>query len=354
MPRNTAVEEAVTRALDRVDAFIADERLKSVPGPDLRRALDVQLAHGSNSVRLASLFFVYYAIVDDEWDCNAIPTGLRGEWGDKRLAAELNQRHVTLHNSITAFGENLGWKGNVAAARLRADTRFDGLATALSQASLEERRQAADYMAARFAESRTVITALPPVGPDVLTYTQARVLLTDLITVPSEGNIQQFLIAGLLRVHRQRFGHSIRTHHVHASDTSDRTAGDIEEFRDQDLMAAYEVTVRPDWTNRVPDFRVKMDKAGLRKYVIFASNVNQDEDLAQPAQMLRFLEPYERDIAVVDILDAVHVFAAELSADELRKAVNQTHDYLISPRLCGRADIVDRFSERVSVWLDTI
>lgn len=354
MPRNIAVEDAVTRALDRIDAFIADERLRHVPGAQLRRALDAQLGHSSNSVRLASLFFAFYATVDGDWDCDSIPTGLRGQWGDKRLATQLNQRHITLHNAITAFGENLGWKGNVAAARLRADNRFNDLAEALSQASSEERQIAADYMATRFAESRMIMAPLPPVGPDVLTYVRARVLLTDLVNVPSEGNIQQFLIAGLLHVHRQRFGHTIRTHHVHASDTSDRTAGDIEEFRDQDLIAAYEITVRPDWKNRIPDFRSKMDKVGLKKYVIFASNVNQDDDLAQPAQMLRFLEPYNRDIAVVDILDALHVFAAELSADELRKAINQTHQYLMSPNLCGRADIVDRFSERVSAWLDAV
>lgn len=354
MPRNIAIENAVSHALDRVDAFIANEKLRRLPGAHLRHALDVQLRHSTNSVRLASLFFAFYATIDGEWDCDSIPTGLRGQWGDKRLATQLNQRHITLHNSITAFGENLGWKGNVAAARLRADNRFNDFAEALLQASSEERRNAADYMAARFAESRMIMAPLPPVGPDVLTYVRARVLLTDLVNVPSEGNIQQFLIAGLLHVHRQRLGHTIRTHHVHASDTSDKTAGDIEEFRDQDLVAAYEITVRPDWKNRVPDFRSKMDKAGLKKYVIFASNVNQDDDLAQPAQMLQFLEPYSRDIAVVDILDALHVFAAELSADELRNAINQTYQYLMSPKLCGRADIIEKFSERVSAWLDAI
>lgn len=354
MARNTLVENAVTIALDRIDAFICGERLNHLPNATMRSALDHQIKHKSNSVKLASLFFVFYSITDTNWDCDTIPTGIRGQWGDKKLASELNQRHITLHNSITAFGENLGWKGNVTAARLRSDSRFKHFADALRNASPDERRKSANYVASRFAESQRIIAPLPPVGRDVLTYTRARILLAELVSIPSEGNIQQFLIASLLCVHRRRFRHTIQTHHVHASDTSDRTAGDIEEFRDQVLVAAYEVTVRADWKNRLPDFRKKMDRVGLKKYIIFASDVNKDEDIAKPADMLRFLEPYGRDIAVVDIMDVLHVFAAELSADELREAINQTHEYLISKKLCGRADIIDKFSVRVGLWLDRV
>ncbi len=218
--------------------------------------------------------------------------------------------------------------------------------------SAKERVLAAEYMAARFAESRQVIAPLPPVGNDVLTYARARLLFYSLIAIPSEGNIQQFLVAALLQVHRARYGYEIRTHHVHASDKFDTTAGDIEELHDGNLLRAYEVTVRPDWKNRVGDFRAKMDQAGLKKYTIIASNVGTDEDLAEPASLIRFLHPYGRDIAVVDIYDFVNVFAMELSAEELRRAVNQTYSYLTTPSLCGRADIVGRFAKAVAGWLD--
>ena len=109
---------------------------------------------------------------------------------------------------------------------------------------------------------------------------------------------------------------------------------------------------RPDWKNRISDFRAKMDSAGLRKCTIIASNVTTDEELAEPASMIRFLEPYGRDIAVVDIHELVDVFAMELSADELRAAINQAHSYLTAPRLCGRADIIVRFSASIAAWLD--
>lgn len=352
MPRNILVERAVDVALDRLDAFIEGEKLAALPHAGARAAMEAQLGHGSNSVRLASLFFVFYATVDPAWDCNSIPTGIRGSYGDKRLATQLGLRSITLHNAITAFDENLGWKGNVTNSRLQNDVRFDGFARTLADLNAEQRTICADYMAARFAESRKVIAPLPPVADDVLTYARARKLFCSLLAIPSEGNVQQFLIAALLCVHRQRYGYDIRTHHVHASDRFDTTAGDIEELLNGDLVRAYEVTVRPDWKNRVGDFRKKMDGVRLRKYTIIASNVNRDEDLAEPADMIRFLAPYGRDIAVVDIQDFVNVFAMELHADELRRAVTQTYSYLTTPSLCGRADIVDKFNAVVEGWLD--
>lgn len=354
MPRNALVERAVDEALARIDAFIEGDKLAALPNATARAAMDGQLGHGSNSVRLASLFFVFYSTVDAAWGCNSIPTGIRGQYGDKRLATQLGLRNITLHNAVTAFGENLGWKGNVTNSRLENDVRFDTFARALAQLSAEERTVCADYMAARFAESRKVISPLPPVSDDVLTYARARKLFYSLIAIPSEGNVQQFLIAGLLFIHRQRYGYDIRTHHVHASDRFDATAGDIEELLNGDLVRAYEVTVRPDWKNRVGDFRKKMDGANLRKYTIIASNVNRDDDLAEPAEMIRFLTPFGRDIAVVDIQDFVNVFATELTADELRRAVTQTFSYLTTPSLCGRADIVGKFSEAVEGWLDEV
>jgi hypothetical protein len=353
VPRNVLIERTVDAALARIDAFIEGEKLHSLPSPAARAAMDRQLGHGSNSVRLASLFLVFYSALDPAWDCNSIPTGIRGQYGDKRLATQLGLRSITLHNAITAFGENLGWKGNVTNSRLQNDVRFDGFARALAKLDIEARRLSADYMAARFAESRKVIAPLPPVADDALTFARARELFYTLIAIPSEGNIQQFLIAALLCVHRRRYGYDVRTHHVHASDRFDTTAGDIEELLNGDLVRAYEVTVRPDWKNRVGDFRKKMDEAGLKKYTIIASNVNSDEELAEPANMITFLSPYGRDIAVVDIHDFVNVFAMELSADELRAAVTQTYSYLTTPTLCGRADIVERFNGAVAGWLDS-
>jgi len=96
-----------------------------------------------------------------------------------------------------------------------------------------------------------------------------------------------------------------------------------------------------------------MDRFHLGKYVIFAANVNNDPELAEPARMALKLEPYGRDIAVVDIRDAVNYLTAELSAEELREAVNETYNLLSNPRLSGREDYKDAYRSVVNEWLDT-
>lgn len=350
--RNLAVEQAVEDAINKIDLFAGGRRLSSIPPQEIRNILDQQLDHKSGSVRIASLFFVFYSLYDLNWDCEKIPTGLRGKFGDKKLANELNRRHITIHKSVTAFGENLGWKGNVSAVRLSADNRIAPLSKMLKSLSENGRKNAAEYLSMRFAESQHIVAPLPPVGADVLTYTKARILFSELLAIPSEGNIQQFLIAAILSIHRKRYGHIIKTHHAHASDKFDHTFGDIEEFRDEILVAAYEVTVRSDWKNRLSDFKEKMDRAGLKKYTIIASSVNNDVQLATPTDMLKFIEPYGRDLAIIDIVDVTNVFAGELTAAELRETINQTHLFLTSPKLCGRADIIEKYSNTVSQWLE--
>jgi hypothetical protein len=349
--RNIVVEEAVRLILDRLDSFISHETV-ALPRPSFRKACDAQLAHRSGSVRLASLFLAYYSVRDASWNCESVPTGIRGQYGDKLLAEELTRKHVTLHDAITAFGENLGWKGNVANVRLFSDPRFADFAKALSQATPAERNAMADYMCSRFAHSRREMQPLPPVGDDVLTFAKAKQLFSLLLALPSEGHVQQFLVAAMLSVHRQRYGIEIRTHHPHAADKYDATAGDIEELHDGYVIRAYEVTVRPDWKNRLSVFRAKMDKWKLPKYVIIADRVNADEELAEPANLIRFLNPVGRDIAVVDIRDLAIVIAAELSARELRAVVNLGYDYLAQPKLCGRAEFLDTYRRVVDQWLD--
>lgn len=241
----------------------------------------------------------------------------------------------------------------MANVELGRDPRFETLCRALHTASPIERERMTDYIASRFAESRRVAQPLPPLGADVLTFARTQQLFAELVRLQTEGHVQQFLVAALLTVHRTRYGFTVRTHHPHAADKFDQVAGDIEEFRDETtLIRAYEVTVRPDWKNRVSNFRDKMVAHGLSKYVIIAQGVNADDELAEPARLITFLEPYGKDIAVVDIRDFTTVMAAELSAREIREAVNLTFGMLCDLSLSGRADFQDRFRSIVDQWLD--
>jgi len=212
----------------------------------------------------------------------------------------------------------------------------------------------ADYLAAKFAESQRLIQPLPPVGADVLTFARAKMLFHQLIALPTEGFVPQFLITALLSEFRRKEGVEVTTHHPHASDTFDRAAGDIEEWLHGKLFRAYEVTVRDDWKNRLSGFKTKMDKYGLIKYTIIASGVRDDARWYSPAKLILTLEEYGRDIAVLDIEEVLNFMAAELTPKELRDAINQVYKYLSNPQLCGRHDLMEKYRAAVSKWLDVV
>jgi hypothetical protein len=306
----------------------------------------------SASVRVASLYLVFYKLIKPEYAFEAIPTASRGATGDKWLCANLKERHITL-GDITSCFENIGSKGDQGNFNLGTDARFGEFITAARGASQEEIEKLAFYLASLFAESQKVPPVMPALGDDVLSFIRAKDLFKQLVETESGGFIPQFLVAALLKVLRAKQSIQVKTHNPNAADKYDRTAGDIEEFVEGKLLRAYEVTVRPDWKNRLPDFRAKMDLAGLKKYIILAAGVNADEELREPAAMAIRLDSVKRDLAVVDIMDFLTVMAAELSAVELRDAINETNTYLATPALGGKYQYITLFSELVGRWIDT-
>lgn len=350
--RNEHVEEAVDLLLGLVDKLSAGSSLGSPPPRRIKAVFDDHIETQKGSVRLACAFLAAYSVVGPEWDFHTVPTGTRGKYGDKRLAGELTRRHVTLHNSITAFGENLGWKGNVRQFDLSTDTRFAPFLQGLEGLADAERLALVQHIAWRLHASRETPQALPPLPRDYLSYARCLLLCERLLAIHSEGHIQQFLVAAFLEAHRNRYGHVVVTHHPHASDKFDGTYGDIEEYREDELIAAYEVTVRDDWKNRLTDFACKADEAGLGRYVIFAADVRKDPQLHPAARLVDFVEHLPCDLAVVDISDFFSVFSSELSRDEVAYAFNRAYELLADPRLSGRSDFMAKYRAVADEWLE--
>ena len=349
--RNVNVERAIEQALRRIDYFLANGEVE-LPTTEGRHAADRMLKEQSASIRAACLFFTFYRLVEPTYDFTRQPVGARGKFGDKWFCEELSKRSLTLHNNIKAYFENIGSKGGVSKFNPARDPRYEDYLGTIALLTQDELRRVADYLCAAFAESQRVIYPLPPVGADVLTFARAKLLFHELITLPTEGFVPQFLVTALLAEFRRKEGIEVRTHHPHASDTFDNAAGDIEEMLHGNLFRAYEVTVRDDWKNRVSGFKEKMDKFSLQKYTIIASGVRRDARWYAPATLVLALEEYGRDIAVLDIEEVLNFMAAELSPKELRDAVNQVFKYLTNPRLCGRHDLMDKYRDAVSKWLD--
>lgn len=350
--RNIYVEKAVNSILDTVDSFIQGTHLEKLPKAETREKLKIFFERNGGSVRVASLFFLAYSLEDSNWDKKSIPIGMRGKYGDKLLSAELTIRHVTFHKNITSFGENLGTKGNVRNFDLSKDPRFSDFIDYLSLPS-EERKSIFKYICSSLVETRIIPKALPKLPANYLTYSKAVSLFTELNSIRSEGHIQQFLVAAILYHHRIRYGIEIITHHPHASDKYDQTFGDIEELLDGQIVNAYEVTVRPDWKNRLPDLRKKMIDAGLQKYILIASNINSDEELCNPKALVDFTVKAGFDLAIVDLSDFIKVFCAELRAHEIRNVLNTCYEYLLNQKLCGRHDLITAYKKKVDEWLDS-
>lgn len=351
--RNEKVEGAVDHVIALFDKLSSGNALGNPAPAKLKGVFDAHVEGHGGSVRLACVFLTAYSIVDPKWNMKSVPTGIRGAYGDKKLAGALTFRHVSFHNSITAFGENLGWKGNVKEVDLSKDSRFWPYLSQLKKLGAEERKSLLYHIVWRLHSSRVVPEALPPLPSSYLSYAKSLLLCEDLLMIPSEGHIQQFLVAGFLKIHRARFGNRITTHHPHAADKFDRTYGDIEEFKDHDLVAAYEVTVRPDWKNRLADFGKKISDSKLPKYVIFASGVRSDTELYPAARLVSYVEKLPFDLAVVDLSDFFSVFCAELTRDEIAKAINLTYQFLCEPSLSGRSDFQALYKAATDRWLES-
>ncbi len=350
--RNAEIGSAVDLIISRLDEFCDGAHICAMPEKTTRASIDSVIKKQKGSVRLASVFLLSYSLLANNWNYKDVPVGIRGKYGDKRLAAALTERHANFHFSITAFGENLGWKGNVRNVSLDRDPRFSEFIASIKPMDKQTRRKLFDYAVYKIYESRSVPKPLPPLPPEWLSYARSLLLCEGLLNISSEGHIQQFLVAGFLSVHRARFGHTISTHHPHASDKFDGTSGDIEEFRDGLLVGSYEVTVRDDWKNRMPDFQKKATNANLSKYVIIASNVRTDPNLSSASTLLDFLGNSPLDIAIVDIYEFFAVFCAELSANEIRNAINATHEFLMNPKFCGRSVYIDAFADHAREWIN--
>jgi hypothetical protein len=350
--RNVSVERAVDLIIQLLDRLSKGDSLGSPTPAAIKDIFDKHTEPFGGSVRLACVFLTAYAVVDPRWSFRSVPTGTRGAYGDKRLAGELTLRNVTFHKSITAFGENLGWKGAVKQFDLSKDHRFAPFVAELQKLNPANRASLLNHIAWRLHASRVVPQALPPLPRTYLAYAKSLDLCEKLLAIPSEGHIQQFLVAAFLEVHRKRFGNRVATHHPHASDKSDGTVGDIEEYRDDTLVAAYEVTVRSDWKNRLADFGKKATQGKLPKYVIFAAGVRSDPDLFPACRLIEFVDRLSFDLAVVDTVDFFTVFCAELQRDEIGLAINRAYQMLSDPRLSGREDLLVKYRAETDRWLD--
>ena len=334
---------AVTRALAQIDAGRA-EASKSL-STAARKVLNAVLDSKRNaSDKAALLYLLAYKLEVPDWNLRRVPPGWRP--ADKVLAAGLTERGLTLHSNITSFAENMGIKGNASEYDFFKQRPRLGPALEHFDRHANEVPAAFAYVAQRFKESYHAPVQISSPGPDELVYTAALDIANRLIAANSGGHLPQFLVAGILKAFHRQFNTAfdVRTYHPNASDQSGHAAGDIEVVNAAgEVVAGFEVTVRPDWKNRRPDLVKKMRAFGLRSYNVVCLIAAEDPDLGDPARLHRYVKELGQDIAVADIRAFVAIMLQSLDREHRKIAFGYVEEYVRDPRLCGIPGIVEEF-----------
>lgn len=188
-------------------------------------------------------------------------------------------------------------------------------------ASVSQLSAVRDYIAWQLAGQAVPQISLKPLPEDALTFGRFQALLTELMQIESEGAVQQFGIAALLRAYHEQeaTGLSVRTKKVFAPDRFSKALGDIEVV-DQDVCGkvvdAYEVTLR-GWTDRLDEAEEKAALGGLGRIHIVA-DVAED-----PVQIAKILSHHRStDIIVLDYRCFIGALAAALDLRHRGKAVD--------------------------------
>jgi hypothetical protein len=328
--------KAATFALDRIDSFKVGSPPPAID-KDLRAAIDAMMGRANKSDRPALLFLAAYKHLHPEHDADDVPSGWRPV--DKNLCVALTERGLTLHGNITSYAENMGIKGQASSFSLFSRKPLGDILK-MMQAN-KNAKAVLDYVAWLFAQSYREEAEPVDLGKGYLTFIRAEQVCLELLGKPTQGHIQQFLIAALLTAYHSDPGWEVRTHHPHGSDKSDKTAGDVEVFDDSEkLVEAYEVTVRPDWKNRKADLRAKAEANRPAAYILVCERTG-DPDLEAPENLESFMTSVGGDIAVIDIRAFVSVLLVQLDSEGRKRALQTLQALVRDKDLCGVPDYID-------------
>jgi hypothetical protein len=308
---------------------------------DLKGLIDAVLDRPTPaSDKPALLFLLAYRQLNDSHDLRRIPVGWRP--ADKHLCAALTQLGYTLHSNITAFGENMGAKGNAPEFDLYGRARTGAVLRTLSDRPAEI-GVALKYVAWRFKRSFSPPVEIAPLSPDALTFTRAFRKVHALLLTESGGHFPQFLVAAVLRTFHERWntGHYVLTQHPHASDKSGSAAGDVEIVNtDGTVVEAYEVTVRPDWVNRRPDILKKMARANLSSYHVLCLT-DVDPRLSTPESLDVYMSEMGQDISVVDVRAFLATHILGFSREMRKRVFEHLEKYIRDPKVSGVPEYIE-------------
>lgn len=333
--------EAVENLLAKIDAVSAEDAQPELSS-DLKPLLDAILNRPrAASDKVVLLFMLGVKAARPNWHLSRLPQGWRPH--DEVLSAGLSSKHLTLHENVTAPGQNIGAKGQQETFDLFGRPRL-GDALRFLEEHPEQVAAALDYAVWRFQRSYRAAVAPPSLGDITFSFHRCLEICERLLAEVSGGQFAQLLVTALLRAFHEQHGTGLQvtTHHTYASDFYKGSAGDIDvaDAAGQ-ILDAFEVTGRPDWKNRMPDFPKKMERHNLSKFTILCPK-SDDPDLNTPEALKAYVSPLGYDVAIVDTESFLETMFALLNHESRVKTFTYFLEYISDPYLCGNPSLIER------------
>lgn len=321
---NRATAEGIVDSISSnlpIDVVSRLDEVMSLQSPSYRDGLIIQLAFGINGAL----------------DFTKRPEG--GRSVAQRLGALFKREHI---RGVTDAYQNIGknsqdlCRGNVLA--------FDDSLRWANTASPTQHRSALAYVIASVSLTARPVQAMPALDRATLTFFNVAKFLSELLAIPSAGAHQQFAVVAFLDAVIDEFGMGgpkglrVETKKLFASDTSSKTAGDIQILRANRVEEAFEVTAN-DWISKLAPASKVMKDADLQRVHIIAAvgpAFVQEMDKWGSANL---------DLSVIDVEALLRTTAAVMRKPAREMALRRLYDLL------------DRYqpdSNRVNAYVDLL
>lgn len=287
---------------------------------DIQTHINAILSTTSLSYRDAIIIQLSYALASDNKIDLRIPQP-GGRTLARKLGTFLSENHI---NAVADAFQNIGKnvknliRGNVE--------EYDAF---LEWSSLPERKTDEleiifEYACGVIAATARPVLPFPELNIIKLTFGVVGKLLNELLSIPSQGAYQQFVVAALLHAvwdQTKSVGY-ISTKNLNASDKSSRTAGDVQISIGKQLIDAYEVTAN--------SYESKLDgvSSTIKINNLSRLNIVADAPTVKQAEIFEKLSKMQDDVAVIDINAFITAALSMLTRVHRAVALKNLYDYL--------------------------
>lgn len=269
------------------------------------------------SYRDAVLIQLAYALETPGLDTTLAHTG--GRSVARTLAEFLRRNHIPAvaeaYQNI-AKNTNQLCRGNVP--------QFDSFLRWASSATTEEHRACFNYACCRVAQKARPVKPLPELDVAGLSFAAVMALYVEMLSTPSEGSHEQYIVASLLDAVVQEHNpqYRVETKRLNAADASSRAAGDVQIMTGNRPLEAYEVTAN-DWQSKLSDITQKLRAHDLSRIHIVASQGAGDY-----AAVLSQLGSVPEDVSVMDLQPFCAAMLSVLTHPYRGVALRRLYEYL--------------------------